>query len=91
MTKKRKAYNKSTGRDYSYDTAYQASPEQKKRRAARNRARDMMEKAGKVRKGDMKDVDHKSFSPDMNDKMSELQVLSRGKNRGKKPPRLRKK
>lgn len=37
---------------------YQASPEQKKKRAARNRARRLMIKAGKARKGDGKDVEH---------------------------------
>lgn len=39
--------------------AYQAQPEQKKNRAARNAARAKMMKAGKVRKGDGKDVAHK--------------------------------
>ncbi len=40
--------------------AYNSSPEQKKRRAARNAARRKMEDAGKVRKGDGKDVEHKN-------------------------------
>lgn len=40
--------------------AYNSSPEQKKRRAQRNAARRKMEKAGKVKKGDGKDVDHKN-------------------------------
>ena len=38
---------------------YHASSEQKKNRAARNNARKRMEKAGKVSKGDGKDVGHK--------------------------------
>ena len=42
-----------------YDN-YHSSPEQKKKRAARNAARRTMEKEGKVRKGDGKDVDHKT-------------------------------
>lgn len=37
---------------------YNAKPEQKKRRAQRNAARRKMIKAGKVRKGDGKDVAH---------------------------------
>lgn len=37
---------------------YQGSEEQKKNRAARNAARAKMMKAGKVRKGDGKDVAH---------------------------------
>ena len=41
-----------------YDS-YHASPEQRKNRAARNRARYALEKAGVVSKGDGKDVDHK--------------------------------
>lgn len=40
-----------------YD-AYQSKPEQKKNRAKRNAARAKMEKAGKVHKGDGKDIDH---------------------------------
>ena len=46
-------------RDYKaeYDK-YHAAPEQKKNRAARNAARAKMMKAGKVKKGDGKDVAH---------------------------------
>ena len=38
---------------------YDGTPAVKKKRAARNKARRMMEAEGKVRKGDGKDVDHK--------------------------------
>jgi len=41
-----------------YDN-YQGKPAQIKNRAKRNAARSKMEKAGKVKKGDGKDVDHK--------------------------------
>lgn len=46
-------------RDYrtEYDK-YQGTPTQKKNRATRNAARAKMAKAGKVKKGDGKDVDH---------------------------------
>ena len=46
-------------RDYrkEYDT-YQGTEQQKKNRAARNSARAKMAKAGKVHKGDGKDVSH---------------------------------
>jgi len=37
---------------------YQGKPEQIKNRAKRNAARSKMEKAGRVSKGDGKDVDH---------------------------------
>lgn len=47
-------------RDYDKEyREYHAKPEQKKKRAQRNAARREMEKAGKVHKGDGKDVDHK--------------------------------
>ena len=39
--------------------AYDQKPAVKKARAARNKARAMMEREGKVHKGDGKDVDHK--------------------------------
>ena len=39
--------------------AYAQKPAVKKARAARNKARAMMEREGKVHKGDGKDVDHK--------------------------------
>ena len=38
---------------------YDGTPAVKKKRAARNKARAMMEKEGLVHKGDGKDVDHK--------------------------------
>jgi 5-methylcytosine-specific restriction endonuclease McrA len=38
---------------------YHASKTQKKNRASRNSARDIMEKSGRVHKGDGKAVDHK--------------------------------
>lgn len=47
-------------RDYKKEyKEFHAKPEQKKNRAARNNARKRMEKAGKVSKGDGKDVGHK--------------------------------
>ena len=39
--------------------AYDQKPEVKKKRAARNKARAMLERDGLVHKGDGKDVDHK--------------------------------
>jgi hypothetical protein len=59
---------------------YNSSPEQKKRRAERNAARAKMEKAGKVRKGDGKDVDHRNHNTkDMSAK--NLSVMDKSKNR----------
>lgn len=45
-------------RDYQKENEYKAQPDQIKKRVARNKARRMMVKAGKVSKGDGKDVDH---------------------------------
>jgi hypothetical protein len=82
MTKKRKPFNKSTGRDYKDEyTKFQSSDKAKKDRASRNAARAKLEKAGRVKKGDGKDVDHKSMNPrDNSDK--NLRVVSKSKNRG---------
>jgi hypothetical protein len=84
MAKKR-VYNKSTGRDYTYDTKYESSPTQRKNRAARNRARAEMMKKGKVKKGDGKDVDHINGNPRQKKVKgkSNLQVLSASRNRAK--------
>lgn len=59
---------------------YNAKPEQKKRRAQRNAARRKMEKAGKVHKGDGKDVAHKDNNT-ANNSRSNLAVQSKAKNR----------
>lgn len=53
-------YKKGAKADSVRQRAYNSSPEQKKRRAERNASRRKMEKAGKVRKGDGKDIDHKN-------------------------------
>lgn len=62
-----------------YDN-YHSKPEQKKRRASRNTARAMATRAGSVRKGDGKDVDHKDGNPRNNSK-SNLRVKSKSSNR----------
>jgi hypothetical protein len=47
-------------RDYKKEVArYTSKPAVKKKRAEQNAARAIMQKAGKVHKGDGKDVDHK--------------------------------
>jgi len=61
---------------------YNSSPEQKKNRASRNAARAEAAKAGKVRKGDGKEVDHSNMNPRDNRK-SNLKVMDRSKNRAK--------
>lgn len=59
---------------------YNSQPEQKKRRAERNASRAKMEAAGKVRKGDGKDVDHKNHNTS-DQRSSNLAVVSKSKNR----------
>ena len=71
----------SMSRDYrkEYEN-YHAKPEQKKRRAQRNGARAKLAKAGKVSKGDGKDVDHISKDTS-NNSLSNLRVKSKSANR----------
>ena len=59
---------------------YQSSEKQKKDRAGRNKANAIARKAGKIRKGDGKDIDHKDKNP-RNNKKKNLQVQSKSKNR----------
>lgn len=61
---------------------YNAKPEQVKLRMARNRARYALEKDGKVRKGDGKDVDHKNGNP-MDNSKGNLRVQSKSVNRSR--------
>jgi hypothetical protein len=62
-----------------YDN-YQGKPEQRKRNDARKAARRKMTAAGKVRKGDGKDVDHKDGNPKNNSKKN-LRVTTKKSNR----------
>ena len=64
---------------------YNQQPEQKARRAQRNAARREMEKEGKVRKGDGKDVDHKNHKArgKLDNSKGNLRVMDRSKNRAK--------
>lgn len=68
-------------RDYrkEYDN-YQGKPAQKKRRAKRNAARAKLEKAGRVKLGDGKDVAHGDNNPN-NNSGSNLKVQSKTRNR----------
>ena len=61
-----------------------------KQRTARTLARRKLEKEGKVKKGDGKDVDHKNGNPEDNSS-GNLRVLSRSENRGRDNNKWRKK
>jgi hypothetical protein len=77
---------------------YQGKPEQKKNRAARNGARRAAIKAGKVSKGDGKDIDHiKKLANGGSKKLSNTRVRSASSNRsdnlrrgGRKPSTVKK-
>jgi len=62
-----------------YDN-YHGKPEQRANRSKRVLARRKLEKEGRVKKGDGKDVDHKDGNP-QNNSDSNLRVLSKSKNR----------
>jgi|TARA_R100001224_G_scaffold78099_1_gene48478 hypothetical protein len=62
---------------------FHSKPDEKKRRAGRNAARKKMAAAGKVKKGDGKDVHHKDGNT-LNNKRKNLRVESKSKNRARK-------
>jgi len=70
-------------RDYKKEVKlYTSRPEVKKKRAEQNAARRIMEKAGKVHKGDHRDVDHKTpLSKGGSNARSNLRVVSEHQNR----------
>jgi len=69
---------------------YNAKPEQKKRRAMRNKARREMIAAGKAKKGDGKDVHHKDGNP-MNASMMNYMLQTPSTNRSIKRTKKAKK
>lgn len=74
---------KSTKRKLEYQKAYNARPEEVKKRVANNAARREMMKEGKVRVGDGKDVAHKkSLENGGTNAKGNLAVQSREQNRG---------
>ncbi len=82
--KKKRKYNKSTGRNYKRDyEQFQSKPEQIRDRASRNAARAEEEKNGNVSRGDGQDVHHVDGNPQNNNRKN-LKVVSKSKNRGDK-------
>jgi hypothetical protein len=73
-------------RDYKKEYAnYDGTPEVKKKRAQRNKARRMMEREGIVHKGDGKDVDHKkALSKGGKTVRSNIQAIPASQNRSYK-------
>lgn len=75
-----------TDRNYAKETAYESTPEQKKRRAARNKARREAMRKGLVRKGDNKELDHVGFHPTGSLAHVPTRVVSARANRKRQPP-----
>lgn len=73
-------------RNYAKENKWESSPIQKKRRAARNRARREAEKKGLVRKGDGKELDHVGYHPTGSLDKVKTRVVSRRANRKRQPP-----
>lgn len=79
----------SQGKVRNYKKEYQAThgtEKGKSDRAARNKARSIAEKAGRVKRGDGREVDHKDFNP-RNNSSKNLRVVSKKTNRVKQPRR----
>ena len=75
-------YKDKNDRNYKAEQQYDGRPEVKKRRAERNKARRLMEKAGLVKKGDGKDVDHDvELTQGGTNKRSNLRAVSASSNR----------
>ncbi len=75
-------------RDYKKEYRdYQGTPEQKKRRAARNAARRQAMKEGRVHKGDGKEVDHLGSNRHGDLRKRRTRVVSRHANRIRQPKR----
>lgn len=82
---KKGQFSANASEDSKRQRKYNSSELQKKRRAQRNAARREMEKAGKVSRGDGKDVDHKKHKAKgmLNNSKSNLRVMDASKNRAK--------
>lgn len=79
---KKGEYKKGAKKDSVRQRKYNSSPEQKKRRAERNKARRKLMREGRVRKGDGKDIDHRNHNTsDMSS--DNIRVMDRSKNRAK--------
>lgn len=77
------AYKRDLAKEY---RDHGGTEEQKKRRAGRNKARREAIKAGKVKKGDGREIDHINYNPRDN-RPSNLRVVSKKVNRTKQPKR----
>ena len=73
-------------RNYAQEAKWQDKPEHRAEQAARMRARRKMQKAGRVKPHDGKEVDHKKFvSEGGSNANSNLRVVDRSTNRKRQP------
>lgn len=79
---KKGEFKKGAKADSVRQRAYNSSPEQKKRRAERNASRAKMVAAGKAKKGDGRDVEHKNHNT-ADQSSKNLKMMDRSKNRAK--------
>lgn len=77
------AYKRNYRKEY---ITHGALPSQKKRRASRNAVRNKLAKAGAVRKGDGKEVDHKNMNP-LDNRAKNIRIVPKAVNRRKQPKR----
>lgn len=76
-----------TDRNYKKETAWENTPEQVRRRVARNRARRKALKAGKVHKGDGMELDHVGYHRKGSLDHVPTKVVTRAANRRRQPKR----
>lgn len=74
-------------RNYAKENAWENTPEQVARRVARNRARRKAMQAGKVHKGDGKELDHVGYHRKGSLDHVPVRVVSRHANRIRQPKR----
>lgn len=78
------------GRNYAKETAYEDTPEQVRRRVARNRARRKALRQGRVHKGDNKELDHTGSHRTGSLDSVPTRVVSQHANRVRQPKTKRK-
>ena len=82
--KKRGEFKKTSKKRSLYQRKYNSTPDQKRRRAERNKARRELERSGRVAKGDGKDVDHRNKNTSYG--ASNLRVRDQSANRADNTP-----
>jgi hypothetical protein len=82
-----KGHKTRSDRNYAKETAYEHSPQQVKRREARNKARRKALRQGRVHKGDHLELDHVGFHRRGSLANVRTRVVTRHQNRIRQPKR----